>query len=170
MTDIDVQWASSRIEAMADGSLPADERRRMRAAMARDPSLRAAVERAQALNAELRRLGRVPVPGSLPGRLLALAQARGRPRRVWAWVAGAVAAAAVAASALVLLDAQRAREREAAAARQQVEVALAYLGKASEIAAEEVGRAVRTSVRAAAEASSKAIRDDEPREGNGDGA
>lgn len=169
MTDIDAQWASSRIEAMADGSLPAEERRRMRAAMARDPALRAAVERAQALNAELRRLGRVAVPGSLPGRLLALAQARKRPR-LWRWAAGAVAATAVAASTLALLEAQRAREREAAAARQQVEVALAYLGKASGIAAEQVGRAVRTGVLAAAETSSRAIRNDEPRDRNGDGA
>ncbi len=70
MTDIENQWARNRVESMADGSLPAADAQRMREAMAREPALREAVERAARLRRELGRLGREPVPRGLRRRLL----------------------------------------------------------------------------------------------------
>src|SRR5690606_20267355 len=88
VTEIDVRWAWSRVEAAADGSLSRADMRRMRRAIEGDPGLEAAVERAMRLRAALRTLGREPVPASLTGRLLEIRRpGRDRASRgsVWSW-------------------------------------------------------------------------------------
>ena len=171
MTDLDAQWARSRVDAMADGSLTAAEVRRMRAEMARDPQLRTALQRAAKLHVALRGLDRGAVPPTLRRRLFAIAGGRdARRSRVPAWAlpAGAAATIAIAMGALAMLQVQNAREREAAAAMAQVEVAMAYLNRSSQIAGDHVLEAVRTGFRAAAETSRRTLSDEEPQTGNGE--
>lgn len=178
MTNIDVLWTSRRIEGMADGSLPPAEAQRMCAEMRRDPALRAAVERAIALRRNLRRLNDAAVPRGLRGRLLAIAAQPNalRPARLArrAWAAGAVAA--IAAGTLALLAAQNARERaaamalEQAAALEQVELAMTYLKRSSQVAGAHVKDAMRASLVAAVETSRKAMKEETPPPADGDGA
>lgn len=178
MTNIDVLWTSSRVDGMADGSLPPAEARRMRAEMRRDPALRAAVKRAIALRRELRRLDDTPVPRGLRRRLLAIAAPRTgilpAQLRHRAWAAGA--AAAVVAGTVTLLAVQNARERaeaialERAAALEQVELAMTYLQRGSEIAGAQVRQAMRASLLAAVETSRKVKKEEAPQPADGDGA
>ena len=177
MTDIDRQWAASQVEAMADGSLTPADARRMRAAMAREPALRSAVEHAIALRGALARLAGSPVPRPLLWRLLAIPQrnpaARPPRRRQLAWGLAGVAAAAVALAATLLQHRYDEREREAAEAfaqaqaLAQVELAMAYLQESSAIAGAHLAEALRTSMRAAAATSRKAMRDDEEQSDGG---
>jgi hypothetical protein len=176
MTNIDVLWTSSRVEGMADGSLPPAEARRMRAAMRRDPALRAAVERAIALRRDLRRLDAAAVPRGLRRSLLAIAAERNAPPARYArpaWAAGAIAA--IVAGTAALLVVQNAREsaavaREQAAALEQVELAMTYLQRSSEKAGAHVRDAMRTSLLAAVETSRKAMKEVPPQPADGDGA
>lgn len=149
MTDIDVRWAWSQVEAAADGSLSADEMRRMRRAMARASELRAAVDRAKRLRADLRSLGRTPVPRSLTKRLLAIPRDAGhrsaQPREAgpgWSW-ATAAGAAAVTAFA-IFLAAQPPQQDdgydERTAALQDFQVAMGYLQRSYEMAGQHVRR------------------------------
>ena len=99
MTDQDLngEWARSQIEAWVDGSLTDANRERMRAALQRDPQLRAAAARAAAVQRALRGVAPAPLPRGLRRRLLAIPA---RPGRVWPRfalpVAAGVAALAVA--------------------------------------------------------------------------
>ena len=70
MNEKELEWAYERVEAMADGTLSSDERRRMHEAMARHAALAAAVARAQTLRSALRGLRAEPVPAGLLSRLL----------------------------------------------------------------------------------------------------
>jgi anti-sigma factor RsiW len=177
-------WASSQVESMADGSLSPTEEQRMRAAMSRDPALRAAVERAVALRYELRALDRIALPSGLARRLLANARTQHAGRRVrpppwrWGWLAGAAATLLVAAGTFGVLEQQKVREREAAAAREreaaaaleQVELAMMYLRRTSELAGEHVREAVRTGFLAALQTSREAMEREDSARADGDGA
>lgn len=184
MTDIERAWASSQVERLADGSLPPAEEQRMRAAMSRDPALRAAVERAAALRRELHALNRTAVPTGLARRLLAIAHTQHTSRPVgpapwrWGWLAGAAATVLVAAGTFAVLEQQKLHEREAAAAREreaaaalaQVELAMRYLRRTSEVAGEHVRQAVRTGFLAALQTSREAMEREDPPSVDGDGA
>jgi anti-sigma factor RsiW len=168
VTDIDVRWAFSQVEAMADGSLPPAEERRFRAAMKREPRLSDAVQRATRIRRTLRRLGAAPVPRSLSRRLAALPPAHadsGRPRTpAWSWAA-AGAALAIAAVLVTAIRPQAPVYDERAAALREFEVAMAYLHKSYEIAGEQVRRAMVRELRGVVERESGS--DTRPDESNG---
>lgn len=170
MTDIDSHWARARVEAMAEGSLAPGDARRMRAAMQRDPALRAAAERAGALRAALVQLADTPVPRTLLRRLWAMPRrsAPARPRRArTAWRLAVPAAAALAAVLLQHAYNEREREREAAQALAQLELAMTYVEQSSAVASAHVAEALRTSMRAAAATSRKALRGKDEESANG---
>lgn len=156
MTELDSRWAWSRIEAVADGSLGRKDERRMRAALARDPELRRAVDRARALRRGLGRLGKEPVPSSLQARLLRIATpARGAKRHgspFWSWASAAAAASTMAVALLVVTQPEPPvdDERQMAALR-DFELAMAYVHRSYEIAGEQVRRAVERELREAFE-------------------
>ena len=100
MTDRDLneEWARSQLEAWADGSLPGESRERMAAALAADPKLRAAAERAVAVQRALRASSPARMPAGLRRRLLAIPAGSSNVWRGFALpVAASVAAAFVAA-------------------------------------------------------------------------
>lgn len=144
MTEIDVRWAWSQVEAAADGSLSPADARRMRRAIASDPDLEAAVGRAKELRTALRALGREPVPRSLTRRLLEIGRPAGRDRAsrgpVWSWATAAGAAGAVAIAVLVLTQVPEPRHDERAAALREFELAMTYLHRSYAIAGEHVRR------------------------------
>ncbi len=144
MTELDRTWAATQVEAMADGSLSPDARRRMRALMAEDPAIAAAVDRAQAVRRDLRTLaGRRPPPGQL--RRLWMIPAADRPRDGY-WVPATVLAtvAAVAVGVSVLLGDAGPTSEEIARdqAMQDFAIAMAYLQKSATMATNEVNEAV----------------------------
>lgn len=158
--DIDTQWAWSQIEAMADGSLAAKDRQRMRGAMAADPHLADAVERARELRRALRGLGGSPVPASLRERLLRIAAdagGRGEPNRrppaysmpLWSWGSAASAAMAIAAVLILATRPQAPAVDERAAALREFQVAMAYLQHSYAVAGEQVRRATERRLREA---------------------
>ena len=152
MTDLDTRWAWSKVEAMADGSLSGEKARRMRAALARDPELREAVERAHALSRALRRLGKASVPRSLYARLLSIPALPNGSRRakteVWSWTSAAAAASVVVAM-LVLLTRPDPADDPRVAALRDFELAMAYLHKSYEIAGEHVKRTLERELKEA---------------------
>ena len=168
MTDIEKHWALSRVEAMADRSLTAKERRRMRAAMALDPQLRAAVEQAERLRHELRGLADVGVPRSLHGRLLAIAvdprlhALRRVPRWAPAFAAGAGAMVVAALATMVLQRPEPPPPDEQLAALREFEASMVYLQRSAEIARNEVTAAVGDGLRDALRTSREKMRDGEP--------
>ena len=142
MTDQDLsgEWARSQIEAWADGSLTEANRERMRAALQRDPRLRAAAERAVAVHRALCK----PVPASLPcglrRRLLAIPA---RPGRVWPRFALPVAAGVAALAVAVWWQrpvVPPPDERVAAIA--DFELAMQYLHESARFTQSEVAGAV----------------------------
>ncbi|HUF71629.1 MAG TPA: hypothetical protein VMR74_01890 [Gammaproteobacteria bacterium] len=153
MTELDRTWAETQIEAMADGSLSAGARRRMLAAMDRDPALAARVEQARALSRALRGLAAVPVPRGLWWRLWRIPTAD-RPRRngiegMWVPTAGIFATAVVAALGINVFLGTRgptAEEEAQAAAVRDFTVAMAYLQKSVLMANNEINVAVGSGV------------------------
>lgn len=139
-------WAWTRIEAMADGTLAAAERGRMSRAMTADPALGAAVDRARRLNAELRRLPRARPPRGLLARLIAVP---GRTRSGWPALAAPFGAVAVAAIAALLVVSVRQAppdpDPEAEAVR-EFALAMAYLQKSAVVTRDEVGGQVGMSL------------------------
>ncbi len=178
MKELDSRWAWSRVEAMADGSLPRRDARRMRAACARDPELRLAVERARALRGALRRVGRTPVPLVLYYRLLrampsSFDASTRRAMGSWASASAAAAAAASVLAAVVIVSMQSGPRVETPvhaapqqAALRDFELAMAYLHKSYEITGTQLRRAMQRELREAfgAHAENGA---DEPRENGG---
>jgi anti-sigma factor RsiW len=137
------EWAWERIEAMADGSLTRQERRRMLEAMHADERLSAAVARARALREGLRDLGRAPIPAGLSARLMSVpARSMQRPTH-WSWVAVPVAVAVVviATVALVMQPAPPPEDPRVAAVR-DFTVAMTYLQKSAAYTGGEVTDAV----------------------------
>jgi hypothetical protein len=176
VSGLDQQWAWSQVEAMADGTLPASDEARMRAALRADARLREAVERATAIRGGLRRLGRSPVPPSLWRRLLRVprAAARPKPRRAAGVVAAAglgLAAAAIAAVAIFLEPVQTPPPAAAdarAAAVADFAIAMTYLQRSATLANSEMGAAVRSGLRDALAVGRGATRNEQPEPSNGD--
>jgi len=144
--DARADWAWTQIEAMADDSLTGEERVRMEAALASDPDLRAAVDRAHRLGAELRRLPRPRPPRGLLGRLLAVP---GRSESAWPMLAAPLGAMAVAALAALLVASVRQAppdpSPEAEAVREFV-LAMTYLQRSAVVTRDEVGGQVGQSL------------------------
>jgi len=143
--DLNEEWARTQLEAWADGSLTGESRARMAAAIATDPRLKAAAERAAAVRRALREPEAVSMPRGLRGRLLAIPGQAPRARRslfVPALVS-AGAAAAVVAAVLWLTPQPPARvDPRVAAVTQDVETALRYLQKTASITQGHVSSAV----------------------------
>ena len=167
MTDLERRWAWSQTEAMADQSLSPDDVQRMRAEMARDPALRAAVERAVRLRAALRRLPRSAVPASLALRLLRIPGAA-RPIRGRALSAVAAAASLAIVAALALLPRTGPPPSELHAAVAEFEVAMAYLQRSAVLARIEATNAVGGGLQDALAASREALRNEQTNSQNGD--
>jgi ferric-dicitrate binding protein FerR (iron transport regulator) len=143
MTDQDLngEWARSQIEAWADGSLTEANRERLRAALQRDPQLRAAAERAAAVHRALREAAPAALPRGLRRRLLAIPARPGRA--VWPRFALPVAAGVAALAVAVWW--QRPIEPtldERVAAIADFELAMQYLHESARFTESEVTGAV----------------------------
>ena len=159
--DLSEEWAWTQLEAWADGSLTGESRARMDAAMAADPRLRAAAERAVAVQRALRAAAPVHMPRDLRRRLLAIPSRAPRARRSFfvAAVASAAAAAAVIAVGLwlSLQPAEPPPDPRLVAAAQDLETAMRYLQKSAVITQGHVTSAVGTGLRDAFAASREAL-------------
>jgi anti-sigma factor RsiW len=143
--DLNEEWARTQLEAWADGSLTGESRARMDAAIAADPRLKSAAERAVAVQRALRESPGVSMPRGLRGRLLAIPGQAPRARRsflVPALVSAAAAAAAVVAVALWLRPEPTPVDPRVAAVTQEVEIAMRYLQKTASITQAHVTSAV----------------------------
>jgi hypothetical protein len=175
VNELDDQWAWSQVEAMADGTLPHADAKRMRVAMGADAGLREAVERAAALRERLRRLDRNRVPSSLLRRLLAIPRNSRRvgSRRLTGLGAAAAlgVAAASAAAVVIFLDPMHTGPRvpvgEQAEAAADFAVAMTYLQRSATLARTETAAAVGTGLRDAFAVSRDAMRGEQPQP-NGD--
>ncbi|WP_428098194.1 hypothetical protein [Candidatus Rariloculus sp.] len=163
--NLNMQWARSHVEAMADGSLRNGDKARMREAMERDPALRAAVERARVLRGELRRLQSAPVPRRLRRSLLGIPARR---PRVWQWLAGSVVAVAAAGALAVLVIRPAPPPVDpSVVAMQEFVVAMSYLHKTAVYANQEIREAVGDGLREAIVVSRNSVLDEESQNGNG---
>lgn len=146
--DLSEEWAWTQLEAWADGSLTGESRARMEAAIATDPRLKAAAERAVAVQRALRESAPVSMPRGLRGRLLAIPGQAPRARRSFFVPALASAATAAAVVAVALWFRPETPtppiDPQVAAVTQDVETALRYLHKSASIAQEHVTSAVGT--------------------------
>ena len=163
MTDLNDEWARTQLEAWADGSLEGKSRARMAAAIAADPGLAAAAERAAAVQRALRALPHERVPAGLRGRLLAIpaGSAGARPSYWLPAMASAAAAVAIVGVALWLTPEPPAPPDERAAAVQELEVAMRYLQKSARITQGQVTSAVGGGLRDAFAATREALDQDE---------
>jgi hypothetical protein len=159
--DLSEEWAFSQLEAWADGSLTGEARARLDAAIAADPLLAAAAERAVAVRRALRGSPRLPMPRGLRGRLLAIP--RGSPRaQSFALPAFASAAAALAVVAGVLwLEPEPPPpvtiDPRVVEAAEDLETAMRYLQRGAQITQAHVTSAVGTGLRDAFVASRNAL-------------
>lgn len=170
MTELDIRWARTRVEAMADGSLSRKDERRMRALLAGDTELRRAVAQARALRKALRGLRGEPVPASILARLSKIPAAATPPRQRWSierlsWASAAAAAGAVAAVLVLATQPDPARDDPRIAALRDFELAMAYVHRSYEIAGEHVKRTMERELREALRYTERG--GDEPRGGNG---
>ena len=145
--DLNDEWARTQLEAWADGSLTGESRVRMEAAIAADPLLAAAAERALAVQRALRESPAVAMPRGLRSRLLAIPGQAPRARRSF-FVPALVSAAAAAVVAVALWlrpepPAPQIDPQVAAVAR-EVEIAMRYLQKTASITQGHVSSAVGT--------------------------
>lgn len=159
--DLNEEWAWTQLEAWADGSLTGESRVRMDAAIAADPRLSAAAERAAAVHRALHAAPAVRMPRGLRGRLLAIPTRAPRARRSFfiPALASAAAAAAIIAGALWLKPepAKPPPDPRIVAAAQDLETAMRYLQKSAVITQEHVTSAVGTGLRDAFAASRDAL-------------
>jgi anti-sigma factor RsiW len=158
--DLNEEWAWTQLEAWADGSLTGENRARMAAAIAADPRLAAAAERAVAVRRALREAQSSPMPSGLRRRLLAIPSRAPRGRRSYfvPALASAAAAAAIVAVALWLRpETPPPVDPQVAAAQQDFETAMRYLQKSAVIAEGHVTSAVGTGLRDAFAASRDAL-------------
>jgi hypothetical protein len=132
-------------------------RERMRAALARDPDLRAAAERAAAVHRALRERHAVPMPRGLRRRLLGIPAPRARRAPFWLVPAGALAGAAAVAIAVWLARESAPPPDERVAALAEFELAMQYLNKSARITQREVTGAVGNGLRNAWVASRQSI-------------
>ena len=160
--DLNEEWAWTQLEAWADGSLTGESRARMAAAIAADPRLSAAAERAVAVHRALHEApAAVRMPSGLRRRLLTIPSHAPRARRSYFIPALASAAAAAAIVAAVLwLNLQPAEpppDPRVVAAAQDLETAMRYLQKSAVITQGHVESAVGTGLRDAFAASRDAL-------------
>ena len=160
--DLSGEWARTQLEAWADGSLTGESRARMAAAIAADPRLAAAAERAVAVQRALRASPPAPMPPGLRRRLLAIPSRSPRTRRTFFVPALASAAAAVAVVAVALwLTPELAApiDPRAVAAAQELETAMRYLQRSARVT-RHVTSAVGTGLRDALAVSREALTED----------
>ena len=158
--DLSEEWAWTQLEAWADGSLTGESGARMDAAIAADPRLRAAAERAAAVHRALRAPA-VDMPRGLRRRLLAIPSQAPRERRSFLFPALASAAAAAAVVAAVLWlnlePAEPPPDPRVVSAAQDLETAMRYLQRSAVITHEHVTSAVGTGLRETFAASREAL-------------
>ena len=150
MTELDLTWAETQIEAMADGSLSPDAEKRMLAVMSRDDGLAARVEQAKDLHRQLKRLTDVPVPRGLKWRLWRIPTIdryrsnRHRSKGFWMPAGFVAAAASIALTVNLFFGVQGPSAEDAAreAALQDFTIVMAYLQKSAVVARNEVNEAV----------------------------
>jgi hypothetical protein len=156
--DLNDEWAKSQLEAWADGSLTGESAERMAAALAADPRLRAAAERAVAVHRALRVSSPpAPMPPGLRRRLLAIP---GGSRSVWRGFALPVAAAIAAAFVAVVWlrpEPPPQEDPRVAAVAQDLETAMRYLHKSARITENGVTNAVGSGLRDAVAATRAAV-------------
>jgi anti-sigma factor RsiW len=159
--DLSEEWAWTQLEAWADGSLTGESRARMAAAIAADPRLGAAAERAVAVHRALRAAPAVSMPRGLRSRLFAIPSQAPRARRSYfvpALASAAVASAVIAAVLwLNLQPTQPPPDPRVVAAAQDLETAMRYLQKSAVITQGHVESAVGTGLRDAFAASREAL-------------
>ena len=161
--DLNEEWARTQLEAWADGSLTGESRERMEAAIAADPSLKAAAERAVAVQRALRESAAVSMPRGLRGRLLAIPGQAPRARRsffVPALVSAAAAAAVVVALWFRTEPPTPPVDPQVAAVKRDVETALHYLQKSASITQGHVTSAVSTGLGDALAVTREALKKD----------
>lgn len=138
-------FADERLEAYADGELPAGESAKVARHLEACPACRAELELAGRIRAELGSLSAPACPAPLAEELTGIPA----PRRGWMPAAGLGAlAASLLAVAVLWTGGERATEpspRELAQARQDLELALGYIGKAGRMAGRDVGAVVTKS-------------------------
>ena len=163
MTDLNDEWARTQLEAWADGSLEGESRARMAAAIAADPQLAAAADRAAAVQRGLRAQPHEAMPAGLRRRLLAIpGRSAAAPRSFfWPAMVSAAAAVAVVGVALWFVPAPPLPPDERAAAVQELEVAMRYLQKSARITQGQVTSAVGGGLRDALAATRQALDQDE---------
>lgn len=166
--ELEAEWARARIEAMADGSLEGADARRMRAAMASDAELAAAVETARRLRAELRTLGREPLPDGLTQRLLAIPSHAGSRLRWHLPGAAAAAGVVVALTSLLVLEQASRPPSPRDAAIEDFRIAMTYLQHSAAVTGEDVAREVSNGLRNALVVSHNAMLDGDTESSDGD--
>jgi hypothetical protein len=158
--DLRDEWAWIQLEAWADGSLTGESRARMDTAMAADPRLRAAAERAVAVQRALRESPSLAVPHGLRRRLLAIPSGAPRARRshfVPALASAAAAAALVAVALWTRPEPPAPVDPRVAAAAQDFETAMRLLQRSAVVTQARVKNAVGTGVRETFVASRNAL-------------
>ena len=162
---LEIGWARSQLEAMADGSLRGRDLERMRRVLAQDPQLREDLARASAMLAALRARRPARPPRGLLGKLLFPARVAersapthgSRPLR-GAWrvaIAGVCATALVAILVSAVVDRGPAPEEEAAV--RDFVIAMSYLQRTAETAQRHVGEKVGGGLAAAIEISRESV-------------
>ncbi len=156
--DLNEEWARSQLEAWADGSLPGEGRERMAAALAADPKLRAAAERAVAVQRALRASSPARMPAGLRRRLLAIPAGSSNVWRGLALPAAASVAAALVAVVWLWPEPPSPQEDpRVAAVAQDLELAMRYLQKSARITENEVANALGSGLREAVDATRAAV-------------
>jgi len=166
--DLNEEWVRTQLEAWADGSLTGESRARMAAAIAADPRLMAAAERAVAVHRALGAAVPPAMPSGLRRRLLAIPNQAPRARRPFfmpALVSAAAAAAIVAAALWLRPEPAPPVDPRVAAATQDFETAMRYLQKSAVITQGHVESAVGTGLRGAFTASRDALAKDTDKTG-----
>ena len=166
--ELNEEWAWTQLEAWADGSLTGESRARMAAAIAADPRLMAAAERAVAVHRALGAAEPPAMPSGLRRRLLAIPNQAPRARRPFfmpALVSAAAAAAIVAAALWLRPEPAPPVDPRVAAATQDFETAMRYLQKSAVITQGHVESAVGTGLRGAFTASRDALAKDTDKTG-----
>lgn len=165
--DLHNEWAWSQIEAYADGSLDGAAHERMRAELANDARLRAAVERADAVRAALREIHSAPLPRGLRGKLWRIP---GQRVMHWSWLAvpAAAAMATIAAIAIApLLTSPQVEPDPSVAALREFELAMTYVQKTAAITSQEVSGTVGGGVLDALRTSRQSLRNAESKQETG---
>jgi hypothetical protein len=155
--DLNEEWARSQLEAWADDSLPRESRERMAAALAANPRLRAAAERAVAVRRALRAAAPEPMPPGLRRRLLAIPSGSTSAWSTFALPVAATVAVAFVAAVWLRPEPPPQEDPRVAAAARDLETAMRYLQKSARITEEEVTSAVGIGLRDALAASREAL-------------